>query len=75
VPTFDSTSSRSARISGRSEPEIDKPVGECVGTSCVSARLSSSHFFRPPFSSFTLSNPRSFKIQYAYAANQLLLPP
>ena len=45
------------------------------GGSCVSWRLSSSHFLRPPFSSFTSSNPRSFSTQYAYAANQLLFPP
>src|SRR5699024_6945115 len=45
------------------------------GTSSTSSRLSSSHFLRPPSSSFTSSCPYSLKYQYAYAANQLLLPP
>src|SRR3954469_3934336 len=40
-----------------------------------SSRPSSSHFLRPPSSSLTLSWPYSLKYQYAYAANQLLLPP
>ena len=45
------------------------------GTSCTSSRESSSHFLRPPSSNFTASWPYSLKYQYAYAANQLLLPP
>src|SRR3954465_15539664 len=45
------------------------------GTSSVSSRLSSSHFLRPPSSSLTSWWPYSLKYQYAYAANQLLLPP
>ncbi|SHU07740.1 Uncharacterised protein [Mycobacteroides abscessus subsp. abscessus] len=40
-----------------------------------SGRPSSSHFLRPPSSSFTSWCPYSLKYQYAYAANQLLLPP
>ena len=40
-----------------------------------SGRPSSSHFLRPPSISLTSLWPYSLKYQYAYAANQLLLPP
>ena len=63
---------------GEERPEIRAMRDEVIsklGTSWTNSRLSSSHFFRPPSSSFTSSKPRSFRSQYAYAANQLLLPP
>ena len=54
---------RSALISGFSAPATVIPLVAYDGTSWVSSRLSSSHFLRPPFSSFASSKPRSFTIQ------------
>jgi hypothetical protein len=64
-----------ARSSLRTDVLTDTFPSEKLGTSSVSIRDSSSQRFRPPSSSFTESKPRYLINQYAYAANQLLLPP
>src|SRR6202030_3004536 len=74
LPIASITSSRSARSEESCSFAVYEVRGRS-GRSLLSSRESSSHFFRPPSSSRTLSCPYSLKYQYAYAANQLLLPP
>src|SRR5690606_10145557 len=74
LPIASTTSSREARIDVSWSFALYWVLGR-DGTSVTSSRDSSSHFLRPPSSSFTFSWPYSLKYQYAYAANQLLLPP
>src|SRR4051812_16717735 len=74
TPIDATTSSRNARMSLFGSFATYDVCDRC-GTSSTSSRLSSSHFFRPPSSSLVSSCPYSLKYQYAYDANQLLLPP
>src|SRR4051812_46066776 len=74
TPIAWTTSSRNARML-RSGALAEYEVFARTGTSFEYGRASSSHFLRPPSISLTWSWPYSLKYQYAYAANQLLLPP
>src|SRR5215218_7992620 len=68
------TSSRNARMLLSGAFAVYEVDGRS-GTSVTRGRPSSSHFLRPPSRSLTFSWPYSLEYQYAYAANQLLLPP
>src|SRR5487761_302314 len=74
LPIAATTSSRIARIEVSTSDAL-YDVASRFGTSVTSSRDSSSHRFLPPSSSLTSWCPYSRKYQYAYAANQLLLPP